>query len=116
MNNIKKTLLINLALISTLLAITFAFNKSYSQSSNSVAEDFSDAENAEEKRSKWGTEEFKLELIKEMSSANIALFIDEHLFKYSASTKPVFLSTLSPRSIPDSAEETYRFVYTEILV
>ncbi|MFL2660766.1 MAG: hypothetical protein ACJ0G4_02335 [Alphaproteobacteria bacterium] len=81
MNNIKKTLLINLALISTLLAITFAFNKSYSQSSNSVAEDFSDAENAEEKRSKWGTEEFKLELIKEMSSANIALFIDEHLSK-----------------------------------
>ena len=31
------------------------------------------------KRAKWGTEEFKLELIKEMSSANIALFIDEHL-------------------------------------
>ena len=41
--------------------------------------DFSNAENAEEKRTKWGTEEFKLELIKEMSSANIALFIDEHL-------------------------------------
>ena len=81
MNNIKKTLIINLALISTFLAITFAFNKSYSQSSNSVAEDFSDAENAEEKRSKWGTEEFKLELIKEMSNANIALFIDEHLNK-----------------------------------
>ena len=34
---------------------------------------------AEEKRIKWGTDEFKLELIKEMSSANIALFIDEHL-------------------------------------
>ena len=33
---------------------------------------------AEEKRSKWGTEEYKLELIKEMSSANISLFVDEH--------------------------------------
>ena len=45
----------------------------------SIEEDFSNAENAEEKRIKWGTDEFKLELIKEMSSANIALFIDEHL-------------------------------------
>jgi hypothetical protein len=42
-------------------------------------DDFSKAENAEEKRAEWGTEEFKLELIKEMSSANIALFVDEHL-------------------------------------
>ena len=44
-----------------------------------IENDFSKAENAEEKRIKWGTEEFKLELMKEMSSANIALFIDEHL-------------------------------------
>ncbi len=50
-----------------------------SQEENSSENDFSKAENAEEKRVKWGTEEFKLELIKEMSSANIALFIDEHL-------------------------------------
>ena len=50
-----------------------------SQEENSSENDFSNAENAEEKRTKWGTEEFKLELIKEMSSANIALFIDEHL-------------------------------------
>ena len=50
-----------------------------SQEKKSSENDFSNAENAEEKRTKWGTEEFKLELIKEMSSANIALFIDEHL-------------------------------------
>ena len=50
-----------------------------SQEENSSENDFSKAENAEEKRTKWGTDEFKLELIKEMSSANIALFIDEHL-------------------------------------
>ena len=50
-----------------------------SQEEKSSENDFSNAENAEEKRTKWGTEEFKLELIKEMSSANIALFIDEHL-------------------------------------
>ena len=50
-----------------------------SQDKNTSENDFNNAENAEEKRTKWGTEEFKLELIKEMSSANIALFIDEHL-------------------------------------
>ena len=49
------------------------------QDENSSKNDFSNAENAEEKRTKWGTEEYKLELIKEMSTANIALFIDEHL-------------------------------------
>ncbi len=47
--------------------------------SNESDEDFSKAIDAEEKRIKWGTEEFKKELIKEMSSANIALFINEHL-------------------------------------
>ena len=47
--------------------------------SNEPDEDFSKAVDAEEKRIKWGTEEFKKELIKEMSSANIALFINEHL-------------------------------------
>ena len=51
------------------------------QDSDQLEENFENAENAEEKRLKWGTEEFKLELIKEMSSANIALFIDEHLKK-----------------------------------
>ncbi len=52
---------------------------SFSNDHINNSEDFSKAEDAEEKRAKWGTEEFKLELIKEMSSANIALFIDEHL-------------------------------------
>ena len=42
-------------------------------------EDFSKAVDAEENRIKWGTDEFKEDLIKEMSTANIALFIDEHL-------------------------------------
>jgi len=54
-------------------------NLSFAADSDANPDDFSNAENAEEKRAKWGTEEFKLELIKEMSSANIALFIDEHL-------------------------------------
>ena len=57
------------------------FNHSLAQDSDQPEENFENAENAEEKRLKWGTEEFKLELIKEMSSANIALFIDEHLKK-----------------------------------
>ena len=55
------------------------FQPTIAQDIDSVENDFSKAEDAEEKRAKWGTEEFKLELIKEMSSANIALFIDEHL-------------------------------------
>ena len=55
------------------------FQPTFSQDTESIENDFSKAEDAEEKRAKWGTEEFKLELIKEMSSANIALFIDEHL-------------------------------------
>ncbi len=66
----------------TLLILTIIFvstNTTRSQEENSIENDFNKAENAEEKRTKWGTEEFKLELIREMSSANIALFIDEHL-------------------------------------
>jgi hypothetical protein len=63
-----------------IIFITFFFtNIVKSQDENISENDFSNAENAEEKRTKWGTEEFKLELIKEMSSANIALFINEHL-------------------------------------
>ena len=53
--------------------------KVFAQENQVSEEDFTNAENAEENRIKWGTEEFKLELIKEMSSANIALFIDENL-------------------------------------
>ena len=44
-----------------------------------VNSDFSNAIDAEEKRSKWGTEEHKKSLIEEMSSANVSLFIEEHL-------------------------------------
>ena len=67
--------------IAFVITIIFVFNNSLAQDSDQLEENFENAENAEEKRLKWGTEEFKLELIKEMSSANIALFIDEHLKK-----------------------------------
>ena len=67
--------------IAFVCTIIFVFNHSFAQDSDQLEENFENAENAEEKRLKWGTEEFKLELIKEMSSANIALFIDEHLKK-----------------------------------
>ena len=73
MSNIFK---VSLFIISIIFLST---NIVKSQEENSSENDFSKAENAEEKRTKWGTDEFKLELIKEMSSANIALFIDEHL-------------------------------------
>lgn len=68
-----------LILFSFLSVFCIIQNVAKAQENKSVEEDFSNAENAEEKRIKWGTDEFKLELIKEMSSANIALFIDEHL-------------------------------------
>ncbi len=67
--------------IAFVITILFVFTHSLAQDSDQLEENFENAENAEEKRLKWGTEEFKLELIKEMSSANIALFIDEHLKK-----------------------------------
>ena len=67
--------------IAFVCTLIFIFNHSLAQDSEQLEENFENAENAEEKRLKWGTEEFKLELIKEMSSANIALFIDEHLKK-----------------------------------
>ena len=67
--------------IAFVITIILVFNHSLAQDSDQPEENFENAENAEEKRLKWGTEEFKLELIKEMSSANIALFIDEHLKK-----------------------------------
>ena len=52
---------------------------SISQDNINIDEDFTKAIDAEEKRAKWGTEEYKLELIKEMSSANVSLFVEEHL-------------------------------------
>tara|TARA_Y100000588_G_C14060384_1_gene841137 strand:- start:197 stop:976 length:780 start_codon:yes stop_codon:yes gene_type:complete len=59
--------------------VLFIFSNALANEKIDLEDDFSKAENAEEKRAKWGTEEFKQELIKEMSSANIALFIDPHL-------------------------------------
>ena len=55
------------------LGLFLSVNYAYSQDSIDSDNDFSNAENAEEKRVKWGTEEFKLELIKEMSSANVEI-------------------------------------------
>lgn len=79
MNNINKSIYNNWVIFLTLIIMVFLSSVSLSNTQNETNQDFSNAENAEEKRIKWGTEEFKLELIKEMSSANIALFIDEHL-------------------------------------
>ena len=69
---------INVSVFWTVLFF-FLSNFALAEDNNVKTDEFLNAENAEEKRIKWGTEEFKLELIKEMSSANIALFIDEHL-------------------------------------
>ncbi len=69
---IKKFLLL-------IFAVAFLVSTSDAQETINIENDFSKAEDAEEKRAKWGTEEFKASLLKEMSTANIALFIDEHL-------------------------------------
>ena len=66
-------------ILSFLLLVALNFNVSFAQDNSGYEDDFSKAIDAEEKRSKWGTEEYKLELIKEMSSANVSLFVDEHL-------------------------------------
>ena len=79
MNNINKSIYYNRLFILVLLIVIFFASGSYGNPNQELDQDFTNAENAEEKRAKWGTEQFKLELIKEMSSANIALFIEEHL-------------------------------------
>ena len=56
-----------LILFSFLSVICIIQNVAKAQENNNLQEDFSNAENAEEKRIKWGTDEFKLELIKEIS-------------------------------------------------
>ena len=66
-------------IISFLIIFLISSNNGFSQDNLSEDDDFSNAVDAEEKRAKWGTEKFKLDLIKEMSSANISLFVDEHL-------------------------------------
>ncbi len=76
-NNKSNSLFIHTCIL--VFLISFFYTNLSAGTNNDMTDDFSKAEDAEEKRAKWGTEEFKLELIKEMSSANIALFIDEHL-------------------------------------
>ena len=79
MNFISKMSIYIKRLIVLTFLLTFLDSISYAQEITNIENDFSKAENAEEKRIKWGSEEFKANLIKEMSTANIALFIDEHL-------------------------------------
>ena len=79
MNSNNKSISIIYILSIIVSVIIFQNQDCMAEEKVETTEDFSKAENAEEKRAKWGTEKFKLELIKEMSSANIALFIDEHL-------------------------------------
>ena len=74
---VKKNKLIKsfIFIITYILLIQFPSITLYSQENN----DFSNAIDGEEKRAKWGSEEFKQGLIKEMSSANVELFIKPHL-------------------------------------
>ena len=61
------------------LVIFFAIPFSVLIAQESLETDFSNAVDGEEKRKTWGTEEHKQSLIDEMSSANVSLFVDEHL-------------------------------------
>ena len=79
MNGNNKSISLISIIYIAIAIISLHYSYSVANDNKTVSDDFSKAKNAEEKRIKWGTEEFKLELIKEMSSANIALFIDEHL-------------------------------------
>ena len=74
--------LINLTIklfTTSLLVFFLAFPISSSFSQEESETDFSNAIDGEEKRKTWGTEEHKQSLIKEMSSANVSLFVDKHL-------------------------------------
>ena len=79
MNFINKMSIFIKKFLLLIFAVAFLVSTSNAQETINIENDFSKAEDAEEKRAKWGTEEFKAGLLKEMSSANIALFIDEHL-------------------------------------
>ena len=79
MNFINKMSIFIKKFLLLIFAVAFLVSTSNAQETINIENDFSKAEDAEEKRAKWGTEEFKADLLKEMSSANIALFIDEHL-------------------------------------
>ena len=75
---VKKNKLIKIFLLSLLI---FFFSISNVQNIYSQEEDvdFTKAIDGEEKRAKWGSEEFKQILIDEMSSANVELFVQPHL-------------------------------------
>ena len=79
MNFINKMSIFIKKFLLLIFAVAFLVSTSNAQETINIENDFSKAEDAEEKRAKWGTEEFKASLLKEMSTANIALFIDEHL-------------------------------------
>ena len=75
---VKKNKLIKIFLLSLLI---FFFTTANVQNLYSQEEDvdFTKAIDGEEKRAKWGSEEFKQILIDEMSSANVELFVQPHL-------------------------------------
>ena len=75
---VKKNKLIKIFLFSLLI---FFFTIANVQNLYSQEEDvdFTKAIDGEEKRAKWGSEEFKQILIDEMSSANVELFVQPHL-------------------------------------
>ena len=75
---VKKNKLIKIFLLSLLI---FFFTIANVQNLYSQEEDvdFTKAIDGEEKRAKWGSEEFKQILIDEMSSANVELFVQPHL-------------------------------------
>ena len=74
---IKKNILIKIFLVIIVFG-SFSF-LDISKLEAQEKTDFSNAVDGEEKRAKWGSEEFKQELIQEMSSANVELFIEPHL-------------------------------------
>ncbi len=75
---IKKNKLIKIFLLN-LFIFFFSTLSIHSLHSQEEQVDFSQAIDGEEKRAKWGTEEFKQSLIDEMSSANVELFVQPHL-------------------------------------
>ena len=72
-NKLIKIFLLNLLIFFFSIANV---NNLHSQEDNV---DFSKAIDGEEKRAKWGSDEFKQSLIDEMSSANVELFVQPHL-------------------------------------
>ena len=75
---VKKNKLIKIFLLS-LLIFFFAIANVQNLYSQEEDVDFTKAIDGEEKRAKWGSEEFKQILIDEMSSANVELFVQPHL-------------------------------------